>query len=58
MKKLLKSLLFWRKDISKEQREKEAEQKFEKFMTELVNSNKDTIVSQVKLQNTVIFKTN
>ena len=53
MKKLLKSLLFWRKDISKEQREKEAEQKFEKFMTELVNSNKDTIVSQVKLQNTV-----
>ena len=44
MKKLLKSLLFWRKDISKEQREKEAEQKFEKFMTELVNSNKDTIV--------------
>jgi hypothetical protein len=53
MKKLLKSLLFWRKDTSKEQREKEAEQKFEKFMTELVNSNKDTIVSQVKLQNTV-----
>jgi hypothetical protein len=53
MKKLLKSLVFWRKDTSKEQREKEAEQKFEKFMTELINSNKDTIVSQVKLENTL-----
>jgi hypothetical protein len=53
MKKLLKSLLFWRKDTSKEEREKEAEQKFEKYMTELVNAIKDTSVSQVKLQNTV-----
>jgi hypothetical protein len=53
MKKLLKSLLFWRKDNSKEQREKEAEQKFEKYMAESVNAIKDTSISQVKLQNTI-----
>lgn len=50
MKKLLKWLMFWKKDTSREQ---EAEKMFMKSMTDLVNTINRTYTSQVKVENTV-----
>lgn len=53
MKKLLKWLMFWKKDTSREQRQLELEKLFMKSMTDLVNTINRTYTSQVKVENTV-----